>query len=60
MPRPNVDTETRDRLAEVVDRNADVPAEILTFDEQLAYVLRLAEDHEAELSRLQENTGPLR
>ena len=52
MPRPNVDTETHDRLAELVNRNADVLAEILTFDEQLAYVFRLVKDHEAELSRL--------
>jgi hypothetical protein len=43
MPRPTVEEETRDRLAKVVDRKADVPAEVLTFDQQLAYVLSLHE-----------------
>jgi len=39
MPRPTVSEENRDRLADFVDRKADVPAEVLTFDQQLAYVL---------------------
>jgi hypothetical protein len=43
MPRPTVDEETRDRLAKVVDRKADVPASVLTFDQQLSYLL---EQHE--------------
>lgn len=39
MPRPTVSEENRDRLADYVDRKADVPAEVLTFDQQLSYVL---------------------
>jgi hypothetical protein len=39
MPRPTVSEENRDRLADFVDRKADVPAEVLTFNQQLAYVL---------------------
>lgn len=39
MPRPTVSEEHRDRLADFVDRKADVPAEVLTFDQQLEYVL---------------------
>jgi hypothetical protein len=43
MPRPTVSEENRDRLADFVDRKADVPAEVLTFDQQLAYELDLHE-----------------
>lgn len=39
MPRPTVDEETRDRLAEVVDARADVPASMLTFNQQVQYLL---------------------
>lgn len=43
MPRPIVEEENRDRLADFVDRKADVPADILTFDQQLAYLLDQAD-----------------
>jgi hypothetical protein len=39
MPRPTVSDTTRDRLADLVDREADVPASVLTFDQQLNYLL---------------------
>jgi len=39
MPRPTVDEETRDRLEKIVDRKADVPASVVTFDQQLSYLL---------------------
>jgi hypothetical protein len=39
MPRPTVDEETRDRLEKIVDRKADVPASVLTFNQQLSYLL---------------------
>lgn len=44
MPRPTVEEETRDRLAQLVDAEADVPASILTFDQQLAYALDHVDD----------------
>lgn len=39
MARPRVDDDRRDRVAALVDEEADVPASVLTFDEQLAYLL---------------------
>jgi len=65
MPRPTVKEETRDRLADLVDREADVPASILTFEQQLAYALDHAdalddrvEQLEAEVSARGVNQAP--
>jgi ACT domain-containing protein len=39
MARPRVADDRRDRLAQLVDEEADVPASILTVDQQLDYLL---------------------
>jgi hypothetical protein len=57
MPRPTVAEETRDRLAELVDAEADVPASILTFDQQLAYALDHADDLRDRVEELEETSA---
>jgi hypothetical protein len=57
MPRPTVSEETRDRLAQLVDAEADVPASILTFDQQLAYALDHADDLRDRVEELEERTS---
>jgi chromosome segregation ATPase len=39
MPRPTIDEETLDRLKEIVDERAKIPAEHLTADQRLAFAL---------------------
>jgi hypothetical protein len=57
MPRPTVDEKTRDRLAKVVDRKADVPASVLTFDQQLSYLLDHADDLRDRVEELEETSA---
>ena len=57
MPRPNVDEETRDRLAEIVETHADVPASVLTFDQQVRYLLDHTDALHNRLHELQEQAN---
>lgn len=57
MPRPTVSEENRDRLADYVDRKADVPAEVLTFDQQLDYLLDHVDDLHDRVEELEEEAS---
>jgi hypothetical protein len=57
MPRPTVKEETRDRLADLVDRKADVPASILTFEQQLNYLLDHVDDLDGRVKELEESSA---
>jgi hypothetical protein len=57
MPRPTVKEETRDRLADLVDREADVPASILTFEQQLNYLLDHADALDDRVEELEDEVS---
>lgn len=59
MPRPQVDTDRRDRLEELVDKDTQLPASALTFDEQLDYLLEQYEGYKITNDRLGDRVDEL-
>jgi len=52
MPRPKIDEDTSDRLAELVDARTKVPAKHLTTDEKVAFLLDQLDETETRAERL--------
>jgi len=59
MPRPTIDEGTLDRLDEIADARAKVPASHLTADQQVAFLLDELEDADARANRLSQRVDRL-
>lgn len=59
MPRPKLTEDTYDRLADLVDARTKVPADHLTTDEKVAFLLNTLEEVEARNARLADRVDSL-
>lgn len=59
MPRPTITEDTLDRLTEIADARSKVPAEHLTPEQQVAFLLDELEDADARASRLNQRVDKL-
>ena len=59
MPRPTIDEDTLDRLNEIADARAKVPASHLTPEQLITFLLDELEDADARASRLNQRVDRL-
>lgn len=59
MPRPTVSEDTLDRLEEIADARAKVPAEHLSPEQKIAFLLDELEDADARANRLSDRVDRL-
>lgn len=59
MPRPTIDEDTLDRLNEIADARSKVPAEHLTPEQLITFLLDELEDTDARASRLNQRVDKL-
>ncbi|WP_256309347.1 hypothetical protein [Halobellus litoreus] len=52
MPRPQLDEDTYDRLAALVDARTKVPAEHLTTDDKITFLLDALDEADTHIERL--------